>query len=262
MLNTIIQGDCAELMTELQESSIDLTVTSPPYDKLRVYRGYSFPFEAIVQQLYRVTKPGGVVVWIVGDATVNGSETGTSFQQALYFKEIGFNLHDTMIFQKSNPIPQIYRRRYQNIFEYMFVFTKGKVKTHNPLKVDCLHAGLELKGTTYKNYSRGEQKRKKPAKPVKKQKIKGNIWEYVVGKRAEDQSAKGHPAPFPCALAKDHILSWSNEGDVILDPMCGSGTTCMVAHQLQRPYIGIEMSSEYCELARARIAGHRRESEH
>ena len=144
----------------------------------------------------------------------------------------------------------------------MFVFTKGKIKTHNPLKVDCIHAGLELKGTTYKNYSRGEQKRKKPAKPVKKQKIKGNIWEYVVGKRAEDQSAKGHPAPFPCALAKDHILSWSNEGDVILDPMCGSGTTCMVAHQLQRSYIGIEMSSEYCELARARIAGHRRESEH
>ena len=125
--------------------------------------------------------------------------------------DIGFNLHDTMIWEKTNPIPQIYRKRYNNIFEYMFVFSKGVVKTHNPIKIDCLHAGLQLNGTTYKNYSKGEQKREKMAKPVKNQKIKGNIWEYVVGKKKEDQEAKGHPAPFPCELARDHILSWSNE---------------------------------------------------
>ena len=241
------------MMRAFDDSIIDLTLTSPPYDKLRSYRGYDFPFKEIARELYRVTKPGGVVVWVVGDATVKGSETGTSFQQAIYFKEIGFNLHDTMIFQKTNPIPQIYRRRYQNIFEYMFVFSKGRVKTHNPIMIDCLHAGLELKGTTYKNFSRGIQKRAKAAKPVKQQKIKGNIWEYVVGKRAEDQSAKPHPAPFPCALARDHILSWSNEGDLIFDPMCGSGTTCLVANELKRSYIGIEISQEYCELARTRL---------
>ncbi|MGB1450176.1 MAG: DNA-methyltransferase, partial [Marinirhabdus sp.] len=215
---------------------------------------FVFPFKEIAQQLYRVTKDGGIVVWVVNDATIKGSETGTSFEQALYFKKIGFNLHDTMIFQKTNPIPQIYRKRYNGMFEYMFVFSKGKVKTHNPLKVDCLHAGLQLNGTTYKNYSKGEQKRGKMAKPVKKQKIKGNIWEYVVGKKAEDQKAKGHPAPFPCALARDHINSWTNKGDVVLDPMNGSGTTCISALKLGRAYIGIDISREYCELAKKRIA--------
>ena len=196
------------------------------------------------------------MVWVVADATINGSETGTSFKQALYFNEIGFNLHDTMIFQKTNPIPQIYRKRYNNIFEYMFVFSKGDVKTHNPIKVDCLHAGLKLNGTTYKNYSKGVQKREKMAKPVKKEKIKGNIWNYVVGKKAADQEAKGHPAPFPCALARDHIKSWTNKGDIILDPMCGSGTTCKSAYQLDRKYIGIDISNAYCQLARERIKVH------
>ena len=252
--NSIFEGNCVEVMKSFDENSIDLTLTSPPYDHLRTYQGYVFPFEEIVQQLYRVTQPGGVVVWVVADATIKGSETGTSFTQALHFKEIGFNLHDTMIFQKTNPIPQMYRKRYHNIFEYMFVFSKGEVKTHHPIQVDCLHAGLPLNGTTYKNYSKGEQKREKMAKPVKKKKIKGNIWEYVVGKKAEDQKAKGHPAPFPCALARDHIRSWTNAGEVVLDPMSGSGTTCIAALQLNRTYIGIDQSHEYCELARERIA--------
>ena len=204
-INSIIERKCIEVMKNFEEQFIDLTITSPPYDNLRIYKRYVFPFEQIAEQLYQVTKQGGIVVWVVADATIDGSETGTSFKQALYFKEIGFNLHDTMIFQKTNPIPQIYRKRYNNIFEYMFVFSKGEVKTHNPIKVDCLHAGLQLNETTYINYSKGEQKRGKIATPVKKNKIKGNIWEYVVGKKAEDQEAKEHPAPFPCALARDHI---------------------------------------------------------
>lgn len=251
--NKILEGNCVEVMRKFDDNFIDLTLTSPPYDNLRTYKGFVFPFEEIAQQLYRITKEGGIVVWVVNDATIKGSETGTSFKQALYFNEIGFNLHDTMIFQKTNPIPQIYRKRYNGIFEYMFVFSKGKVKTHNPIKIDCLHAGLKLNGTTYKNYSKGEQKRGKMAKPVKKQKIKGNIWEYVVGKKKEDQAAKGHPAPFPMALARDHINSWTNEGDLVLDPMNGSGTTCLSALQLGRDYIGIDMSEEYCGLARTRI---------
>lgn len=251
--NKILEGNCVEVMKEFDDNFIDLTLTSPPYDNLRTYKGFVFPFEEIAQQLYRITKEGGIVVWVVNDATIKGSETGTSFKQALYFKEIGFNLHDTMIFQKTNPIPQIYRQRYNGIFEYMFVFSKGKVKTHNPIKIDCLHAGLKLNGTTYKNYSKGEQKRDKMAKPVKKQKIKGNIWEYVVGKKKEDQAAKGHPAPFPMALARDHINSWTNKGDLVLDPMNGSGTSCLSALQLGRDYIGIDMSEEYCMLARTRI---------
>jgi DNA modification methylase len=252
-INKIIKGNCAEIMKSFKDESIDLTLTSPPYDNLRKYKGFFFPFKKIANQLYRVTKQGGVVVWIVNDATIKGSETGTSFNQALYFKEIGFNLHDTMIFKKINPIPQIYCKRYNGIFEFMFVFSKGKIKTHNPIMVDCLHAGLKLKGSTYKNYSKGKQKRGKLANPVKKKKIKGNIWEYVVGKKAEDQEAKGHPAPFPCALAKDHIRSWSNKGDIVLDPMCGSGTTGVCAFQLDRKYIIIDESSEYCEIGKKRI---------
>ena len=135
----------------------------------------------------------------------------------------------------------------------MFIFSKGPVDTHNPLMTDCLHAGLKLNGTTYKNYSKYEQKRTKMAKPVKKRKIRGNIWEYVVGKNLEDQEAKAHPAPFPCQLARDHIYSWSKRGDLILDPMCGSGTTCKVARQLGRRFIGIDISQVYCEIAKRRI---------
>jgi len=252
-INRIINGNCVEVMKNFDENSIDLTLTSPPYDNLRTYKGFTFPFEEISKELYRITKNGGIVVWVVNDATINGSETGTSFKQALKFIEVGFNLHDTMIFQKTNPIPQIYRKRYNGVFEYMFVFSKGVVKTHNPIKIDCLHAGLELNGTTYKNFSKGEQKREKMALPVKSQKIKGNIWEYVVGKKSEDQEAKGHPAPFPCALARDHINSWTNEGDIVFDPMNGSGTTCISALKLGRNYIGVDISDEYCEIARKRI---------
>jgi site-specific DNA-methyltransferase (adenine-specific) len=252
-IDQIIEGNCVEVMKEFDDEVIDLTVTSPPYDDLRNYKGYVFPFEQIVNELYRITKQGGVVVWVVADATINASETGTSFKQALYFMDAGFNLHDTMIFRKKNPLPQIYRKRYTNEFEYMFVFSKGTVKTHNPIKIDCMHAGLELNGTTYKNYSKNEQKREKMAKPVKNKKIKGNIWEYVVGKRQEDQEAKGHPAPFPCELVRDHIFSWTNPNDIVFDPMAGSGTTCRVAVEMRRKYIGIDISHEYCELARERI---------
>jgi DNA modification methylase len=252
--NKILNADCVEVMKKFDECSIDLTVTSPPYDNLREYKGYNFCYEEISRQLYRVTKNGGIVVWVTGDATINGSETGTSFRQALAFISAGFNLHDTMIFRKKNPIPQIYRKRYNNEFEYMFVLSKGVVKTHNPIMVDCLHAGLHLNGTTYKNYSKGVQKREKFANPVKDQKIKGNIWEYVVGKNIEDQEAKGHPAPFPCKLVEDHILSWTNQGDLVFDPMVGSGTTCKVAKQLGRRYIGVDISVEYCNLAENRIS--------
>jgi site-specific DNA-methyltransferase (adenine-specific) len=251
--NIIIHGDCLEVMKQFESNSIDMVLTSPPYDNLRNYKGYNFPFEQIARELYRILKNGGVIVWVVSDATIEGSETGTSFSQALFFKSIGFNIHDTMIFKKRNPIPQIYRKRYNNEFEYMFVFSKGTVITHNPIMIDCLHAGLGLNGTTYKNYSKYDQTRSKLASPVKNKKIKGNVWEYVIGKNLEDQEAKDHPAPFPCELARDHILSWTNEGDLILDPMCGSGTTCKVAKQLGRNFIGIDISYEYCEIAKIRL---------
>ena len=258
-LNKIYNEDCLEGMKRIPDGSVDLVVTSPPYDNLRTYGhlkgGFTFEmFKPIAKELSRILKEGGVIVWNVNDATIKGSETCTSFRQVLFFKdECGMNLHDTMIFKKINPIPQIYRKRYNNEFEYMFVFSKGTVKTHNPIKVPCLHAGLQLKGTTYKNFSVGEQTRTKLANPVKEEKIKGNIWEYVVGKKQIDQEAKKHPAPFPFELAKDHIISWSNENDIVLDPFIGSGTTAIAAIREKRNFIGFELNKEYYDKACKRI---------
>ncbi len=252
-VNKIVYGNCLDVMRRLDEGSIDLVLTSPPYDNLRNYNGYTFPLSGIIKELYRIVKDGGVIVWVVGDATIDGCETCTSFRTALAFVDSGFKLHDTMIFKKANPIPQFYSKRYTSAFEYMFVFSKGMVKTHNPLMEDCIFAGKALTGTTYKKCSRGKQVRSGAANPVKQKKMRTNIWEYAVGACKEDKDSRWHPAPFPYRLAADHIVSWSNEGDIVLDPMCGSGTTCLAARDLGRKYIGVDISREYCMQAAKRL---------
>ena len=253
----LIQGDCLEVMKSLPSQSIDLTVTSPPYDNLRTYNGYSFDFEGIAKELYRVTKDGGVVVWVIGDSTIKGSETGTSFKQALYFKEIGFNLHDTMIWKKSNPTPTDPRAgRYTPSFEYMFIFSKEKLKTFNLEKIKCKTAGtikksggnssqLKKDGT-----SRTDRIEKRIGQAVKEHKILDNVWNLPILRKNY-----GHPAAFPEIIAEKHILSWSNESDTVLDCFLGSGTTGKVAKQLNRQFIGIEISLEYLEIAKNRIYG-------
>lgn len=257
MMNNVLCGDNVQVMKQLPDEIVDLVVTSPPYDNLRKYNGsFDFDVNAVSKELYRVVKDGGVVVWVVSDATIDGSESGTSFRTALTFLDNGWKLHDTMIFKKKNPIPQIYRKRYRNDFEFMFVFVKGKIQTHNPLTEDCIHAGLELKSTTYKNFSTKEQTRNKKANPVKDKKIRGNVWEYVVGKKKEDLDSKWHSAPFPYELAKDHILSWSNEGDVVLDPFAGSGTTLVAAKKLNRNFIGIDINNDYVIKIKERLQNH------
>ena len=224
-------------MARMDSESIDLTVTSPPYDDLRTYNGYSFDFESIAKELYRVTKLGGGIVWVVGDQTKNGSESGTSFKQALYFKEIGFNLHDTMIYEKnSSTYPaSVSGNRYSQIFEYMFVFSKGKPKA----KLIC---DKPNKWAGHKDFS-GKLKN-----PVPDFSPRTNIWRYITS-----FNGVKHPAPFPEQLAADHIISWSNEGDVIYDPFMGSGTTGYVAKKLNRNYIGSEISLDYCLIANQRI---------
>jgi len=244
-------GDSAEVLKTLYADSIDLTITSPPYDNLREYKGYTFDFETIAQELYRVTKPGGVVVWVVGDATVNGSETGTSFRQALYFMECGFNLHDTMIWHKPNPVPQFPTiKRYTNAFEYMFVFTKGSAKTFSPIMENCKTAGVIKDRSNTSEFARQSADRPRNEKTVVKDKKRlQNVWNIGVGSKNKD-----HPAIFPEKLAHDHIISWSNPGDLILDPFAGSGTTLKMAESLGRNSIGIEISEEYCEIIRKRMA--------
>lgn len=251
MINEIICGDCVDIMRQMPDDYIDLTVTSPPYDNLRTYKGYAFDFESIAKELYRVTKKGGVVVWVVGDATIKGSETGTSFKQALYFKEIGFNLHDTMIYGK-HCVP-LNNDRYEPEFEYMFVFSNGKPKTFNPI----LEKKLWNDKRTKKRCSRAKDGSIKFGFASQKEtKIAGNIWYYNTGggHTTKDAESYQHPAIFPEQLARDHILSWSNEGDLVADVMCGSGTTCKMAVLNNRHYLGIDIAEEYCEIARKRVA--------
>jgi len=253
-INKIYNENCLDTMARMPDNFVDLVVTSPPYDDLRTYNRYSFDFESVAKELYRVTKQGGVIVWIVGDACINGSESGTSFKQALYFKEIGFNLHDTMIWNKNNPTPQIKTMRYTQSFEYMFVFSKGKPNTCNYIKEDCLHIGKK----TYRSGDSAFRKQSSDSKngnvtKTNNQKILKNVWTTNVGTPVSNEFTKKHPATFPEQLANDHIISWSNEGDLVYDPFMGSGTTAKMAILNKRNYIGSEISKEYCEIANKRI---------
>jgi len=251
MNTTLIHGDCVEEMTKMQEGSVDLTVTSPPYDNLRTYEGSlqwnEGIWKQVLQELFRVTNNGGVVVWVVGDATIKGSETGTSFKQALYAMECGFNLHDTMIYKKKSCYAHDPRnKRYKSYFEYMFVFSKGKPKTYNEIKdVPNKHAGKILKGT--KGRDKDGNKRKLKEVVIADYQARPNIWEIASSGRSK------HPAIFPEKLAHDHIISWSNEGDTVFDPFLGSGTTGKIATQLNRNFIGIEKVEKYFHIANERL---------
>ena len=242
-INKCYNENCLDTMAKMPDGFVDLTVTSPPYDNLRTYNGYSFDFEAVAKELFRVTKQGCVVVWVVGDATVKGSETGTSFRQALYFKDIGFNLHDTMIYEKSGmAFPD--STRYHQIFEYMFVFSKRKPKIFSPIK-DRKNKYI---GAVGGNKRGGLCKREEYGSRF-------NIWRFNNGRdnSTKDRIAFEHPAIFPESLANDHIISWSNVGDVIFDPFMGSGTTGKMAIINNRSFIGIERVDKYFDICVERI---------
>lgn len=267
MLNTIICGNCAELLPTFPAECIDATVTSPPYDTLRSYQGYEFDVNRIIAGLWHVTKPGGVVVWVVGDECILGGETGTSFRQALAFMDAGFKLYDTMIYEKTGTsYPS--QKRYTQVFEYMFVFSKGLLKTFNPIcdlpklwqgswgKTKQRQRNGMLKESTAKNCGLGRRRAEFPGEFGYKQRT--NIWRINNGRgfaQPDGDIAYVHPATFPYALAHDHILTWTNPGDTVLDPMCGAGTTLLAAKNTGRQWIGIDISEEYCQLARKRVGG-------
>ena len=252
--NQIINGESASVLSDVPDNTFDLTCTSPPYDNLRDYQGYTFDYLSIANELFRTTKEGGVVVWVVGDQVVKGSESGSSFRQALYFMDIGFRLHDTMLYEKVGPaFPD--KTRYSQIFEYMFVFSKGKPKTIN------LIADRKNKwpGSWGKNTVRQKDG---TLKTISEDKIKYNeygvrfnIWRMHNGKGfgTKDAYTIDHPARFPESLANDHIISWSNPRDLVLDPFCGSGTTLKMAKRNERDYFGIDMSEEYCKMSEKRV---------
>ena len=238
--------DCVEGLKLFKPNSIDLTVTSPPYDNLRTYNGYCFDFESVAKELYRVTKLGGVVVWNVNDSTIKGSETGNSFRQALYFKELGFNLHDTMIWIKDGGGAVGSNKCYTQNFEYMFVFSKGAPKTIHLIYDKPNKSFGQDKSGVGRRKATGEHKieQRKPSKEFSRR----NNWWYI-----PPQKGVGHPAVFPEQLANDHIISWSNEGDIVLDPFSGSGTTHKMALLNNRRFIGFEISQEYIDIETQRL---------
>lgn len=255
---TLFIGDCEQILEQyIAPGTIHLTVTSPPYDSARDYAGTlndwnEDKWKSIITGLYRVSCDGGVVVWIVSDETKNGTESGTSFRQALWAKEVGFNIHDTMIWLKPTfSAVGALKVRYAPVFEYMFVFSKGKPRVFNPIKDrENKSAGMTRINPTIRNH-KGEIIKNKSA-TIADYGQRFNVWEHGTVSQKGDNV---HPAPFPVGLVEDHIKSWSNPGDLVLDPFMGSGTTGVASKNLGRNFIGIERESSYFEMAHARIYG-------
>jgi site-specific DNA-methyltransferase (adenine-specific) len=245
-LNKIYNENCLRTMARMPDNFVDLTITSPPYDDLKNYKGYTFEFESIAKELFRVTKKGGVIVWVVNDATIRGNETGTSFKQALFFQKCGFNLHDTMIWHKPNCFNFGSNSCYRQSFEYMFIFSKGKIKTVNLIK----DVPAKLKGHVVKGARKHADGNRDvvPDFVVDDYKKRNNVWFITVGSKSYN-----HPAIFPEKLANDHIISWSSVGDLVYDPMMGSGTVAKMAILTGRKFVGSEISKEYCQEANKRI---------
>lgn len=253
----LMLGDCLSKMDSIEDSSVNLTVTSPPYDNLRTYNGNNDSWnedswKEVISKIYKKTCKGGVVVWVVGDATVKGSETGTSFKQALWAKECGFNLHDTMIYQKTNfSMPS--SNRYHQVFEYMFVWTKGKPRVFNGIKDRRnIYAGQSTYGKNTITQADGS-KVEVPKKEISEMGMRHNCWVMPTTGQTGESKKYNHPAMFPLKLAEDHIKSWSSEGDLVFDPFLGSGTTGVACKNLNRNFVGIELDETYFSIAKERI---------
>jgi len=249
-------GDCLTIMPQLEP--VDLVLTSPPYDNLREYDGYKFDYKKTILSIKQILNTGGVCVWVVGDETKDGSESGNSFRHALFFIETGLNLHDTMIYEKNGVMPSI--NRYCQMFEYMFILSNGKPKTTN-LIIDRLNNWGNTKTGNIGQRQKDGSVLKRGVKEIKEYGMRFNIWKInnEGGFMNKDVLTKEHPATFPETLANDHIISWSNKGDVVADIMCGSGTTCKISEKLDRRWIGIEISEKYCEIAAKRIEAERKQ---
>ena len=242
----LYKGDCLDVLNTLDANSVDLVVTSPPYDDLREYNSV-IDWKQLATALYRVIKEGGVVVWNVNDKVIDGSKSLTSFKQCILFNEIGFNVNDVMIWKKANPMPQVKQPRYNQVFEYMFIFSKGKPKTFNPIMVDCKCAGQNY-ASTCKKITTGKEREYKEFE-INSKKVADNIWEFAIS-----QNKTEHPAVFPLELPSKHIKSWSNKNELVLDPFMGSGTTGIACKMLFRNFIGIEIDENYFKLAERRIS--------
>lgn len=253
----VVLGDNCEVMRQWPSESVDLVVTSPPYDDLREYGKHGWDFYGVAWNLARLLKPGGVIVWNVADMTKDGGETGTSMRQALHFQTLGLTIYDTMIYHKENPVP-LSHPRYEQAWEYCFILSKGKPSRWNPIKEKSAMAGKPRKVTAGNvDGEQGHSMRRRDSETIiGDTKTRSNVWKYTIGTNAttKDKGAFAHPALMPEGLAKDHVQSWSDPGDVVLDPFAGAGTTLKAAKEFGRQWVGIEVNPEYVEICHDRTA--------
>jgi DNA modification methylase len=253
----IYRENCIDTLSRMEDDVLDMTITSPPYDDLRDYNGYHFPVEQIAAGLFAKTSPGGVVIWVVGDRTYNGSESLSSFVHAFAFRDAGFRVHDTMIYAKNNPIPSDCGKRYRQSFEYMFCFSKGQPKTFNPLTEPTKSAGQKITAFRITSAGRGNVPDEDIGREIKRERKRSNIFHYNVGtSSSRDKIAFEHPAIFPEKLVEDQIATWTSEGDLVYDCFMGSGTTAKVAQLSGRRWLGSEISAEYVRLAEERLSAY------
>lgn len=255
-MRTEVIGDCALILGDSLDvlpsiDGVNMVMTSPPYDGIRDYgEGFKpLDWQTCLTLLSQKILPGGVMVWNVGDQTVDGSESGTSFKQALHVMSQGLRLHDTMIYAKEGvTFPDA--NRYHPAFEYMFVFSNGAPKHFNGIK-DWRNkwAGTKMHGTD-RNKDGTTTTISGVGRPVPELGLRRNWW---VIPNAYNGDTEGHPAPMPYAMAYDHIASWSAPGETVLDPFLGSGTTALAAMKQGRKFVGIEIDEGYFEIAVKRV---------
>jgi site-specific DNA-methyltransferase (adenine-specific) len=252
-LNKIYCMDCLEGMRKLPDDSIDLVVTSPPYDNLRTYKGFSVDLHSTGKEAYRVLKDGGIAVMVIQDQTKAFAKTLTSFRLIIdWCDNIGFRLFETIIYRKYGTEGAWWKARFRVDHEYMPIFLKGKKPQYfnkKLLMVPSKHGGEILTGSGNRRTT-GETT-KTVTRPINPTKCRGTIWDYLMA-GDKDPLKRKHPAPFPDQIPIDFITCFCPPKGIVLDPFIGSGSTAVAAKKLGRHYIGFEITPEYCEIAEQR----------
>ncbi len=253
-LNKIICGDCVEVLKSIPDNSIDLVVTSPPYDGIRKYNGFSFNLHSTGKELFRVLKDGGIIAMVIQDQTKNFGKSLTSFKTIIdWCENVGFKLFETIIYKKHGAEGAWWTKRFRVDHEYIPIFLKGERPAYfnkEPLKIPSKHGGKTMTGCATRLTNGKTLKSKRVF--INPMKCRGTLWDYTTcgdGTRLKHQ----HPATFPDKIPVDFIRCFCPKNGIVLDPFIGSGTTALAAIQLNRNYIGIDISKEYCELAKKRI---------
>lgn len=254
-LNEVYCGDCVKLMKLLPDSTIDLVVTSPPYDKIRDYNGsIHFDLHKTGQEIFRVLKSGGIAVMVIQDQTKNFGKSLTSFKTIIdWCDNIGFKLFETIIYRKNGSEGVWWTKRFRVDHEYMPIFLKGKKPQYfnkEPLKIPSKHGGKVMTGSGSRK-TNGETQ-KTVTRAINFKKCRGTIWNYLMAGDKNPLKRK-HPAVFPDKIPYDFIQCFCPEEGIVLDPFAGSGSTLVMAKKLRRSFIGFDIVPEYCELARERL---------